>query len=186
MPYEAVTTVLTAVGVLVSGGGLVFVAAQVQAAKEQIRLLKTVAVEEDARRKRQETIDFYMVTINQVTQWREKLPDDWDAAAIKQVVDEAYKTDDQKTKRLIASYLGFFETLAVAEEEGVYDLKTLDAIAGSRLANISTNYRPFFEKRRKEVGATSAYVHLVELGNKIGELPHRIAAREIAARQQSS
>lgn len=155
-------------------------ARQVRLAKEQIQHLQTTTAEEDQRRKRQATIDFYMATAKQVAEWREQLPDDWDSVGIGRVVTEAYDTRNrrairrnQRTKRLIASYLGFFETIAVAEKMNIYELETLDAIAGSRLINISTNYGLFFKKRREEVGTASAYEHVERLGQKISELPTR-------------
>src|SRR3954453_10539916 len=53
LPYEAITAGFTAVGVLISGGGLIFVARQVRLAKQQIQHLRTTTAKEDARRKRQ-------------------------------------------------------------------------------------------------------------------------------------
>jgi hypothetical protein len=114
-----------------------------------------------------------MATIKQINEWRDKLPDDWDGEAIEQLTEEAYRDANHEKLKLIAAYLGFFEALAVAVRQGVYDLKVLDGIAGSRLMNIGTNYQPFFARRRHEVGAQSAYRNLEWLSEEISRLPSR-------------
>ena len=71
---------------------------------------------------------------------------------------------------VLASYLAYFEALAVAVRSSIYDIAVLDAIAGSRILDISRNYQLFFTMRRQEVGSEFAYVNLEWLGNEIQKL----------------
>jgi hypothetical protein len=158
---------------VINGAALIFLGGQVALARRQLRYAQQVTAAEDARRRSQATIDFYMATIDKVIRWREDLPNDWDSAAIERLITEAYETNDDRRQRQIAVYLGFFETLAVAVRHGVYDLNVIDDIAGSRLLNISSNYETFFKRRRIQVGAQTAYENLVWLGKELATLPSR-------------
>jgi hypothetical protein len=162
--------VLTIIGLVINGTGLIFVATQVVLARRQLVHLQKVTEAEVMRSKRQATIEFYMATVQQIGEWRAVLPDDWNKTAINDFVKRAYDSTDSEKLHHLARYLGFFEALAATVLANIYDLAVLDSIAGSRIINIAENYRPFFERRRIEVGADSAYRKLEWLGNRLRDL----------------
>lgn len=164
---KTLTIVFTIIGLAINGLGLAFVAVQVVLARQQIRDGLEQSKREAGRLQRQSTIDFYMATAEKVSEWRAVLPNDWDKEAIDQYVNSAYRKKDSSKLQTLASYLGFFESLAVAVRSDIYDLAVLDQIAGSRIMNIAQNYQEFFVKRRIEVGADTAYRSLEWLGGEI-------------------
>jgi hypothetical protein len=157
----------TIIGLAISGLGLIFLAIQVRLARRQLRGNMELANKEALRVKRQATIDFYMSTMERVGEWRTKLPDDWDGAKIADYTRAAYGRRGEPKRLVLASYLAYFEALAVAIRRGIYDLSVLDSIAGSRVLNICQNYRNFFLARREEVGSDLAYRNLEWLAAEI-------------------
>lgn len=158
------------VGFIVNGVGLIFIAAQVVLARRQLRESLAQAAREAARIKRQATIEFYMATMRNVNEWRSVVPDDWDKLRIEAFTRSVYRRNGASKMLALASYLAYFEALAVAVRADVYDLTVLDAIAGSRILNICQNYQLFFSLRRNEVGSAFAYRNLEWLANSIHEL----------------
>lgn len=151
--------------------GLLFIAVQVVLARQQLRDNSDLSAKENLRVKRQATIDFYMATVEKVAGWRSILPDDWDGPRIDAYTKSLYGRRRDKEKMLVlASYLAFWEALAVAIRAGVYDLAVFDSIAGSRILNICENYQSFFVARRKEVGSAMAYVNLEWLAAELRAL----------------
>src|SRR5262249_13445648 len=157
-------------GLLVNGIGLAFVASQVVLARRQFQHAQKANQTEIIRQKRQSTIDFYMMTIEQRTEWKTILPDDWDEAAIHKFIDAAYKSEENATLRHISDYLGYFETLAVAVSAEIYDLEILDSLAGSRIQSLAKNYEPYFTQVRRLTGRPSLFVELESLGKKLQEI----------------
>lgn len=170
LPGDVLTVVLTVIGLVINGTGLIFVATQVVLARRQLVHLQTVTETEVMRGRRQATIEFYMTTVHQVSEWRTALPGDWNKAAINDFVKCAYDSTDSGKLHHLTRYLGFFETLAAAVSVEIYALEVIDSIAGSRIINIAENYHPFFERRRIEVGADSAYRKLEWLGVRLQDL----------------
>lgn len=160
----------SAIGIAINGFGLVFVATQVALARRQIRIGVDQSQKEDLRLRRQSTIDFYMATLDRVSQWRAALPDDWDKTSIHAYTDKAYKRGGEGARKLLASYLGYLEGLAVAIRSGIYDMETLNSIAGSRIINVSDNYQAFFDRRREEAGTNHAYENIEWLAAQLREL----------------
>jgi hypothetical protein len=179
---NALTNTITIIGLIINGAGLVFIAAQVILARRQLKENLSQAAREADRIKRQATVEFYMSTAQKVSEWRSIIPDDWDKVRIGAFTRNVYRRNDKAKMLVLASYLGFFEALAVAIRADVYDLTTFDAIAGSRILNICQNYQQFFALRRKEVGSSFAYRNLEWLGNALSEL-RASAAYENAPRQ---
>ena len=164
---NTLTIYATITGLVLNGAGLVFVATQVVLARQQLRHNLAQSVEEAKRIKRQATIEFYMATMAKVNEWRSILPGDWDRPRIDAFTREVYGRKGAGKMLILATYLAYFEALAVAVRGNVYDLAVLDAIAGSRILNICQNYQVFFERRRKEVGSDLAYHNLEWLGREI-------------------
>lgn len=163
---------LTLIGLIVNGVGLIFIAAQVVLARRQLRENLSQATSEAARIRRQATVEFYMSTMQKVSEWRSVLPADWDKQQIEAFTNRIYRRGGESKKLVLASYLAYFEALAVAVRAGIYDITVLDAIAGARILNISENYQRFFALRREEVGTVHAYRNLEWLAHSIGELRH--------------
>jgi len=164
------TFTLAVLGLVINGLGLVFIATQVGLARRQIRNVLEQATAKASRLKRQATIDFYMSTLERLANWRIELPDEWDKEAVSAYIDRIYEPNHQEEGRTLASYLGYFETIAMAVRSDIYDLVVLDGIAGSRIVNITNNYRVFFQRRRAEVRASSAYENVEWLGRQITQL----------------
>jgi hypothetical protein len=182
MSDNTVAIYTTIVGLVINGIGLAFVAIQVVLARQQIRRNQELSVRETTRIKRQATIDFYMSTLQRVSEWRTILPNDWDKSEIDRYINKVYGRRGEDQRKILASYLSHFEALAVAVNSGIYDLEVMDAVAGTRIMHISQNYRPFFVRRRKEVAADSAYRYLEWLGDEIRETRKRRGSTNILSR----
>jgi hypothetical protein len=159
----------TIIGLVINGIGLMFIAVQVVLARRQLRDSNDLSTKENLRLKRQATIDFYMSTAERVAAWRSVLPDDWDKREIDAYTERIYgqRDRDRAQTLVLASYLGFWEALAVAIRAGIYDLAVFDSISGSRILNICENYQDFFVARREEVGTDLAYNNLEWLGTEL-------------------
>jgi hypothetical protein len=99
-------------------------------------------------------------------------------------VSEAYDSADSVKLNHLARYLGFFEALAAAVSADVYDIEVLDAVAGFRIRNITENYRPFFERRRIEAGANSAYRELEWLVLRLRDLRESMGGYVVLANRK--
>ncbi len=170
MSSNTAANITTVIGLSVNGAGLIFIAAQVVLARRQLKENLSQAAREAARIKRQATIEFYMSTMQKVSEWRSVVPDDWDKPKIEAFTRSVYRRNAKAKMLALASYLGYFEALAVAIRADIYELTVLDAIAGSRILNICQNYQQFFTLRRNQVGTVHAYENLEWLGKKIAKL----------------
>jgi hypothetical protein len=153
---DTLAATTTIIGLAINAAGLVFVATQVVLARRQLQDNIDLSAKEALRVKRQATVDFYMTTMQKVSEWRSILPGDWDRSGIDAYLSSAYGRDGRAKIEILASYLQYFEALAVAVRFDIHDLSVLDLIAGSRIMNICENYRSFFVNRRKEVGVELA------------------------------
>jgi hypothetical protein len=50
--------------------------------------------------------------------------------------------------KTIASYLNYYEALATGVYLGIYDIETIDYLAGPRITKLFDNYRPWIIDRR--------------------------------------
>lgn len=180
MSNNGLALLTTMIGLIINGVGLIFVATQVALARRQFRHNLDLSTKEAERVRRQATIESYMATMQRVAEWRSLLPDDWDRSAIDIYVRDAYRPRGKDKARVLANYLQYYEALSVAVLSGIYDRKTIDAIGGSRIINIAENYEAFFAKRRKEVGAGTAYENLELLARQLRELRESAGYRHIA------
>lgn len=181
---NSLTFFTTIVGLAINGIGLIFVAVQVVLARRQLRLNLNQSVKEAERVKCQATIESYMATMQRVSEWRAVLPDDWDRHAIDAYVTDAYRSRNKDKKRVLANYLQYYEALSVAVLSGIYDLDVIDSIGGSRIINIAENYQAFFAKRRKEVGADTAYRNIENLAKELSALRNSDGYQNVAGSRE--
>jgi hypothetical protein len=170
----------TIIGLIINGVGLIFIATQVAVARQELRHNLILSAREAERVKRQATIESYMATMQRVAEWRSVLPDDWDQPAIEAYTRRACRPGGKAKARVLANYLQYYEALSVAVLSGIYDRDAIDAIGGSRIINIADNYQTFFTKRRREVGANTAYRNIEELARQLREHRRSIGYRHIA------
>lgn len=173
--------VLGVTGLLINGIGLSFVAVQVILARRQVLHSQRTSEAENTRRKREATIDFYMDTVKHRSKWTAVLPDDWSEEEIHEFIKTAYQTSDAEKLKCMIDYLGYFETLAVAVSAGVYDLETLDSLAGTRIRRIAANYQPYFAEVRRATGVKAMYVELEWLADRLAETRAKHSAYVIFA-----
>lgn len=138
--YETWNIVLGAVLACLTAGGLGGVVFQVrQGAKVQRG--------DHARLRQQATLEFYADTMHGRVSWRQNLPDDRDPVALAAFLPDPADLSDE-TNKLVSEYLNYFESLATGVNLGIYDLNTIDHLAGPRLIETYRNYLPWIEGRR--------------------------------------
>jgi hypothetical protein len=170
----------TVIGLAINGVGLIFIATQVVLARRQLRHNLSLSSKEAERVKRQATIESYMATMQRVGEWRSMLPDEWDRQAIDAYIRDSYRPRGKDKVKVLANFLQYYEALSVAVLSGIYDRDIIDSIGGARIINIAENYETFFTKRRKEVGADTAYRNLELLARQLRELRSTVGYRHVA------
>ena len=170
MSSSTLETIISIVGLIINGIGLAFIGVQVVFARRQIRQAQEISQTENTRLKRQSTVDFYMTTVQQRSNWKSILPDDWDHEKIRKFIDGTLQKRDEDKLRCIADYLGYFEALAVAVGAGIYDLEVLHSMAGARIINIAKNYQPYYLHARNSTGVLDLYTELEWLSGKLEEI----------------
>lgn len=138
--YETWSVWLGAVLACLTAGGLGGVIYQVRLAAKAQRL-------DNIRRCEQATLEFYAGTMQGRVNWRQCLPDDRDGDAIAAFVQDPADLT-HPTNKLVSEYLNYFESLATGVNLRIYDLDTIDHIAGPRLIATYRNYLPWIEGRR--------------------------------------
>lgn len=143
-------------GLLVNGVGLGFVAIQVGLARRQARQAQGVQERDLMLRRKESTMAHLIATDAQLRGYQDRLPDVFDAAAVRAYVARAL--DNQATAReALAGYLGYWETLALGTSMGVYDLETVCRMSGARISALVAHYRPYFAHCRATTGIASLY-----------------------------
>jgi hypothetical protein len=111
---------------------LVF-ALQLRALRLQVRQAAQATDSDHRRRRVPATIEFYATTLEKRDQLRKLLPYDRDADAIRDLLARASKETDEVGKP-VTEYLSLFELLATGVNTDVFDLDTIERVAGGLAA----------------------------------------------------
>ena len=109
-----------------------------------------------------------------------ELPDDYDEERIRELINDCIKGLKPNSEKLIAMYLGYMESFAVAVSIGIYDLETADSLFGSRIVAIWKNYRPYIEFARSVRGRRHICRELQWLAGALDEFRKRGAGYDLA------
>jgi hypothetical protein len=83
----------------------------------------------------------------------------------------------------VTEYLSLFELLATGVNTDVFDLGTIERVAGGRVRSIAKNYRPWIDQRRRQFDSPLLYEEIEQLGETL-EDRHAIRIEEARARQR--
>ena len=147
---------------------LVFLGAQVMLARRAERETAEGQAQEWVRQRRKSSLDALLAT----TRYRESLKDvlpwnDRDRRAVDAFLKEA-NGDHQKLAPL-REYLNHLEVLAIGVRQDVFDLETVSLSEGGRIIDTVTNYGPYIESVRKELGMPRVYSEIRDLAAKLAE-----------------
>lgn len=156
--YETWTVTVAVFGAVVNTIVFLLLAFQLRLLRTQIDDARMVAQDDHERRKQQATIEFYAMTLQESARAEQHLPNDYDTAAVAQL-DYA----DPPTRRAVISYLRLFESLSAGVNTGVFDLRTIDHIAGGRIIAIHHAYSPYIEGQRSVTNQRRMYEELERL-----------------------
>lgn len=138
----------------------------------QLWISRRVTRGDNARRKKQATIDFWSVTLDRRLKLADKLPLDTDLAGIAEFVATLGQADSGKL-RALTEFLGLYELLAVGINTEVLDLELFARIAGPRITSVAEGYGEWIRERRTLVNHPLLYDELTTLS---GTLTKRIAS----------
>lgn len=164
--FERWSLVIAAAGVAVNMVLFIVFALQLIELRHQVKQSKDATQLDHARRRAQATIAFYQSTLEKRESLRGVLPYDGDAAAIAAVTSRVM-LEGGELQSIITGYIGLFELLAMGINVGVFDIDVLERMAGTRVRALATNYGPWINARREELGHPRLYSELVELGLRL-------------------
>jgi hypothetical protein len=162
--YEIITLVFSGALMLLTALGLGGVWLQLR----QARLSQRADFD---RTRRQATLDFYGNTLALRTEWRNDLPYDFDKDAVAESLPDP-QSDDEDTSTLTA-YLDHLESLATAVKLQIYDLATVNQLAGPRLLRVVAFHRAWISARRKYADSPTLYRDLEWMAQEIEEIRQR-------------
>lgn len=123
----------------------------------QIRSAARSLHDERIRSRQQATLEFWTGTLEKRDQWRSVLPDDRSEKAIAAFLPDAGELTND-TNKTIAAYLNYFEAMATGIYLGIYDIETIDYLAGPRIIKLFDNYRPWIVARRSAFDEPTLFV----------------------------
>lgn len=170
MSYDAWALLISFAGLLVNGTGLAFVAIQVALARAQATKARESEAVEMALRRKESTISFHVSTMEQRRVLWGALPDDFDETAIAAFIREVRDGAESTRESDLRDYLSLMETFALGVSIGVYDLKTVSQMMGSRISSLANAYRPYFEHLRRQTGISTLYVEIEWLDRELTSL----------------
>jgi Domain of unknown function (DUF4760) len=163
-----VATIIGAAALLLSAGGLLFVAAQVRLLRLQIRHAEQSFVSEQERARRHASLEFITSTMER----RSLLLNDVPSGGDKERVEEFMRNlgGDTERRRQLSRYLSHYEALATGVNLGVLDVEVVDRAWGSVIIRAFEAYQPYIESRRRKLSQPQLYSELECL---VDSLKHR-------------
>lgn len=141
-----------AVAATAVGAGAVFL---------QLRQVANRANIDYSRQKKQATIDFYVQTLEARSKFGSELPPDRKASEIKAFL--LRFANEESVAEAVSGYLGYWELLAGAANEGIIDKDVVALIARTRIISIADNYGEYIARERKRIHVPGLYEELTSL-----------------------
>lgn len=137
----------------------------------QIRAAASAQERDHQRQKRQATLDAWHdpAAVQQREAWWALLPDERDVTATRAACPMPTEVD-HPLYRPVVSYLNYLEDIAVGVHVNVFDLRTLDALAGGRFICAWRAYEPFIHGRRELVRSRTLWISLERLAADLDSL----------------
>ncbi|WP_331761011.1 DUF4760 domain-containing protein (plasmid) [Nocardia sp. NBC_01377] len=167
---QLIATTIAVIGIVLNLAGLTFVALQVNIARRQFSHAQQGVLAEHARLRRKATVDFFMEGVEYRNRWRTIAPNDWNEEVTARFIQQSFDDSNGAALRELATFFGYLETMAVGTAAGVYDLGTIDALAGDWVVAIAKNYKPYLERVRITSGAPALYVEFEWLARRLKEI----------------
>lgn len=159
--YE-IMSLWIALGSMVAGvGAVVYVGRQVMQSAANTKAATEERVKEAAQRRREETMRFYLASVEARERHETYLPGDRETDKIADLIARA--TDNPDEEAAIRVYLSYLEILAIGVNEDVLDIGIVDLFAGGALIAVVSNYGSWIEEQRRELNAPTLYVELEKL-----------------------
>lgn len=164
--YEIWSVVLTGAGFALNVVLFVVLVIQLSALRAQIKDARNATALDHARRKKQATIDFYIMTTERRSELAHLLPYDRDFEGIARHIAKIGQANT-RVVRATAEYLDLFETLATGVRTDVFDLEVIEGIATGQIRDMAKAYQPWIAQRRKHVGSETLYAELTALARAL-------------------
>lgn len=145
--YETLDLAINAVGLLANFGALLFIAVELLQARTARLAADRSQIDENRRRKQEATLDYYNQSFGERRSLSSSLPTLSDVQGITESIQRA-TAGDIATSESIRSMLAYYETLATGVNIGIYDMETIDRLAGSRLTRILDSWLPYIRWAR--------------------------------------
>lgn len=166
MELKDVLSLLIAFGSMIAGvWAVVYVGRQVKQGAENTKAATEERVKEAAQRRREETMRFYMASVEAREHHETYLPGDREAEKIAALIESA--PDDPAIDPAIRVYLSYLEILAIGVNEEVLDIGIVDLFAGGALIAVVTNYKKWIDQQRANLRSPTLYLELEKLAGKI-------------------
>lgn len=166
--YEKWSLVVAIVALLANFGALLFIAVQLVEARRSARSAAVAELAENERRSREATLNYYYRSFGERTTLSATLPTSHEPDRVAEVIKAAVDGDvAQRTS--IRSLLSYYETLSTGVNLGIYDLATIDRLAGGKVVALHRAWAPYVEWARTSGGNASLYTELDELARRLSE-----------------
>jgi hypothetical protein len=152
-------------GFTVSVVALIFLAWQLVLLRVQIKQAKDAFVTEQARVRRQSTLEFIATTLERRQALGRDVPSELDKTAVAKFLEEAKA--DRRVHRRLDDYLNYFEMVATGVNNEIFDIDVIDRASGTIIVRVEETYRDFVRDVREREAAPTIWKETQALATAI-------------------
>lgn len=164
--FEKWSLVLTGAGVSLALFTGVLILLQLRAVKMELEQSANIAALDHDRRRRQATLEFFTETMDKRVEWRKTFPNEFDASAVAAFAPDPANDGDRLNVE-VAEYLGHYEDLAAGVALGIFDIDTVDRLAGPRLIRAFRAWQPWINGLRVHLDRPTSYIEWESLARDL-------------------
>jgi hypothetical protein len=150
-----------------SGVGLLISAASTAFLVVQIRRAKLTFETEQARLKRQSTLEFIATTMERVYDLGGAMPQSGDIPATMAFIEKARSSPE--TMRIFQVYFNYHESLAAGSNCGIFDIEVIYRVRGTTIIRMAELYHDFVEELRAASNHPERYREIDKLAKRLLE-----------------
>lgn len=180
----SVADVVGLCGVLINGVVVIFLVIQLRLLRDQVNQAKDAFVSEQARARKQSTLEFMANTVARRHELAGLIPPEEEREEVQELLNTFPK--DSRVRRNLYDYLNYYEMLATGVNTNVLDIGVVNRNSGGTIIRIYRTYAQLIRAVRRELNRPTMYEELETLVLELGRLRGSKVGAESAAIQGSS